>query len=80
MRSTFAVRETASLGQQMLNAPLGINGLTSFIYFLSPLYTGSEVWECIWNQTHLVLLNACLVKDGGRLMKEHGLAGTPPVL
>ena len=27
MRSTFAVRETASLGQQMLNAPLGINGL-----------------------------------------------------
>ena len=25
---TFAVRETASLGQQMLNAPVGINGLT----------------------------------------------------
>ena len=24
---TFAVRETQSLGQQMLNAPLGINGL-----------------------------------------------------
>ena len=27
MRSTFAVRETQSLGQQMLNAPFGINGL-----------------------------------------------------
>ena len=27
VRSTFAVRETASLGQQMLNAPVGINGL-----------------------------------------------------
>ena len=25
--STFAVRETASLGQQMLNATVGINGL-----------------------------------------------------
>ena len=28
MHSTFAVRETQSLGQQMLNAPVGINGLT----------------------------------------------------
>ena len=28
VRSTFAVRETQSLGQQMLNAPFGINGLT----------------------------------------------------
>ena len=28
MLSTFAVRETASLGQQMLKAPFGINGLT----------------------------------------------------
>ena len=27
LRSTFAVRETASLGQQMLNATVGINGL-----------------------------------------------------
>ena len=27
VRSTFAVRKTASLGQQMLNAPVGINGL-----------------------------------------------------
>ena len=27
VRSTFAVRETQSLGQQMLNAPVGINGL-----------------------------------------------------
>ena len=27
VRSTFAVRETASLGQQMLTAPVGINGL-----------------------------------------------------
>ena len=27
MLSTFAVRETQSLGQQMLNAPFGINGL-----------------------------------------------------
>ena len=29
VRSTFAVRETASLGQQMLNAPFGINGLST---------------------------------------------------
>ena len=28
VRSTFAVRETQSLGQQMLNAPVDINGLT----------------------------------------------------
>ena len=28
--STFAVRETASLGQQMLKEPLGINGLNTF--------------------------------------------------
>ena len=27
LRSTFAVRETASLGQQMLSATVGINGL-----------------------------------------------------
>ena len=27
LRSTFAVRETASLGQQMLNATVGTNGL-----------------------------------------------------
>ena len=27
LRSTFAVRETQSLGQQMLNATVGINGL-----------------------------------------------------
>ena len=31
MRSTFAVRETASLGQQMLNAPVGINGVHSLL-------------------------------------------------
>ena len=29
--STFAVRETASLGQQMLKEPLGINGLNKRI-------------------------------------------------
>ena len=28
LRSTFVVRETQSLGQQMLNATVGINGLT----------------------------------------------------
>ena len=27
LRSTFAVREIASFGQQMFNAPVGINGL-----------------------------------------------------
>ena len=27
LRSTFAVRETQSLGQQMLNVTVGINGL-----------------------------------------------------
>ena len=28
--------------------------------FLFPLYSGSELWEGIWNQTHLVVLNFCL--------------------
>ena len=28
--------------------------------FLLPLYPGSEVWDCIWNQTHLVVWNFCL--------------------
>ena len=45
MRSTFAVRETASLGQQMLNAPFGINGLNweecdrtdNFILFINKM-------------------------------------------
>ena len=37
VRSTFAVRETQSLGQQMLNAPVGINGLTENEY--TRLYT-----------------------------------------
>ena len=30
------------------------------IIFLLPLYSGGEVWERIWNQTNLVLLNLCL--------------------
>ena len=30
-------------------------------YFLSlSLYSGTEAWEGIWNQTHLVVLNFCL--------------------
>ena len=24
----------------------------TYIYFLLPLYSGCEVWESIWNQTH----------------------------
>ena len=31
-----------------------------FKYFLLPLYSGEEVWEGIWNQTYLVVLNFCL--------------------
>ena len=27
------------------------------LFFILPLYSGSEVWEGIWNQTHLVTLN-----------------------
>ena len=27
------------------------------LFFLLPLFFGSEVWECIWNQTHSVVLN-----------------------
>ena len=44
--STFAVRETASLGQQMLNAPLGINGLKSASYVSCAMDFGglSESW------------------------------------
>ena len=38
LRSTFAVRETASLGQQMLNATVGINGL----YCLSDSCTSDQ--------------------------------------
>jgi len=33
VRSTCAVRETASLGQQILNAPVGINGLNENIVY-----------------------------------------------
>jgi len=29
-------------------------------FYLSPLYSRSEVWEGIWNPTHLVVLNFCL--------------------
>ena len=29
-------------------------------YSLLPLYCGNDVWENIWNQTHLVVLNFCL--------------------
>ena len=49
MRSTFAVRETASplcretqsLGQQMLNAPLGINGLKNTNH-TAPIFEGEK--------------------------------------
>ena len=30
------------------------------LYFLLPQYSISEVWEGIWNQTHLEVLNFCL--------------------
>ena len=33
--------------------------LTLYIFFLLLLYSGDEMWECIWNQTHLVVLNLC---------------------
>ena len=31
-----------------------------FHVFLLPPYSGGEVWQGIWNQTHLVVLNFCL--------------------
>ena len=31
--------------------------------FLLPLYSGRKVWEGIWNQTHLVVLNFCLERS-----------------
>ena len=43
MRSTFAVRETQSLGQQMLNAPLGFNGLMS---------SGESFWNLANRKIH----------------------------
>ena len=33
---------------------------TSQFFFSLPLYSGDEVWEGIWNQTHLAVLNFCL--------------------
>ena len=30
------------------------------IFFSLSLYSGDEVWEGIWNQTHLMVLNFCL--------------------
>ena len=37
-------------------------GFNLITIFLLPLYSGSEVWEAIWNQTDLVVLvlNFCL--------------------
>ena len=47
VRSTFAVRATQSLGQQMLNAPVGINGLHRYKYllrvYLSFIYNGALI-------------------------------------
>ena len=34
--------------------------LRKYFYFSLPLYSGGEVWEGIWNQTHLMVLNFCL--------------------
>ena len=41
--------------------------------FLLPLYTGREVWEGIWNQSHLVVLNFC-VKRLHRITIRHDKA------
>ena len=30
------------------------------LFIWLPLYFGGEMWEGIWNQTHLVVLNFCL--------------------
>ena len=47
MRSTFAVRETQSLGQQMLNATVGINGLNHrlAIGLQSVSFSGPTEWN-----------------------------------
>ena len=48
-------RETQSLGQQMLNAPLGINGLTftqSHLFYVIKYYI---VFIVIYNYNNLVL-------------------------
>ena len=47
MRPSFAVRETQSLGQQMLNAPVGINGLIALFFneitiYMQSYLNGSE--------------------------------------
>ena len=34
--------------------------LSALLFFLLPLYSGDEMWEGIWNQTHMVILNFCL--------------------
>ena len=34
--------------------------LRVFHVILLPLYSGGEVWEGIWNKTHLLILNFCL--------------------
>ena len=33
------------------------------LFFLSLLYSGGEVWEGIWNQSHLVVLHFCLERS-----------------
>ena len=52
VRSTFAVRETASLGHQMLNAPVGINGLRNITSNRVCYYTIIYVNCCIWTLIH----------------------------
>ena len=60
---SFAVRETQSLGQQMLNAPLGISGLSQVVVMRMYLFKLSLVFrKCVhiknvesiyfWYKTH----------------------------
>ena len=47
--STLLCRETQSLGQQMLNAPLGINGLTfTVVLLLSSHHTTRTLINILW--------------------------------
>ena len=61
MRSTFTVRETASLGQQMLNAPVGINGLIQTVAGLQLPCTESfstkrnVVWYQIYRKSVIMI-------------------------
>ena len=58
---SFAVRETQSLGQQMLNAPLGINGLILLSFYTShnrepkvPLFQETKWIEILNEKTEII--------------------------